>query len=645
MMTKDTDIREGDDQSKGTTSGGRGGRSGKARVPKPPGNSPLTLGRGADKLRQALLRYHVDEDVADVFSNVGVAAFTYMEDDDIRTLFGESSPIHAAIVLGVRKAICKEMGSGSTGDSSEYGGRGGGSRGSDNGGGNSSGCGSGSGGGSNGRNQANQDVEGADGGGIVAPGDPYIYGEVDAPGKNAVYEIFGRVGGGEATIGARMPTSVKVGESRKNFQPLLLTRLGMELQSTHKDNPVLRAEQWTCVISMMDNKRWGKLGQMSWNVNVGGYIIEVLRGLKLAADVRQPCQCSCQFLNNIKQCQFATDPALLESLLYCKWDTGLVQIESFESTEGGAGANRKTGDAHSRHIGLVWTIRNFMWFMAAYVHEIYIDVLEPLALGVQNSENLFRVSGALLVHLINEELGGVFRSIPIKSTVDIADVAFPLAGPRQVAAALRAAGARLIVIFSSRQGLRDRQTVFDEESSDRSSVAALIESVNKGGKKRSGGNEEYESEDFTISKRKRKALAKKEKMESGKGVDLGQSVHFVTTPHGQGTSRGGQQQAVNLGGGRQGASQPINLGGAAQPGYRQSLGICNKHMAGLLQVKTASNAGEKCDRSSTDCRFSHYALRDIDYNEATRCVLAMKDEDLRKRITAKMVTSKSLFKK
>jgi hypothetical protein len=391
---------------------------------------------------------------------------------------------------------------------------------------------------------------------------------------------------------------------------------------------------------MMDRARWGKLGQMMWNVNVSEYIVDVLRGLKIPANVREPYQCSCKFMNNIKQYGFATDPAVLEDLLYCKWDTGLLQLQSFESVKGAAGAKNKSGDPTGRHLGLVMTVRNLMWFMAALVHEVYFDILEQLAINIQDSEHLFRVSGALLVHLINEDIGAVFRSIPVKSSVVIADVSFPLSGPSQVAAALRAAGARLIAKFSSRQALRDLQITFDEESSDRSDVATLIASVYKGNNKRKEV-EATEEVEVKLSQRQKKSLAR-ERSAAG-GVDLGQSVQFLDAKRGHGSPRGGQKQNINMGGAAQN-SQPINLGGAPQSGRRQSLGICNKHMAGLLMVKTAGGQIEKCDKSKGECRFSHHDLCDTRFDDAARCVLSMNNEDLRKRINAKLIASKPLFK-
>jgi hypothetical protein len=107
--------------------------------------------------------------------------------------------------------------------------------------------------------------------------------------------------------------------------------------------------------------------------------------------------------------------------------------------------------------------------------------MEPLAVGVQRSEDLYQTTGALLAHLVNEELGAVFRSITVKSSVTIEDVVYPLAGPDRVAAALRAVGARLLVIFSKRKTLRDLQIVSDEESNDRDNVFAQQRKEESGG--------------------------------------------------------------------------------------------------------------------------------------------------------------------
>jgi len=241
---------------------------------------------------------------------------------------------------------------------------------------------------------------------------------------------------------------------------------------------------------------------------------------------------------------------------------------------------------------------------------------------------------------------------------------------------------------------KDVQITFDEESGDRRTGAALIASVHKGGKKRKGEDEDVDTEEVAIFRREEKALVDRERRRLGKkaaaarkGVDLGQSVQFVTaqrSQQGPGASRGGQdeeeeirpmpqrkkkalarerasaargvdlgqsvqQQTVNLDGGYRGmqGARPVDLGG-----HRQFLGICNKHMAGLLNVQTAGGGVERCKKSSDECRFSHQNLCDTDFDDATRSMSTKKyiskeestsNYDLRRKINAKLLPNKALF--
>jgi hypothetical protein len=78
-----------------------------------------------------------------------------------------------------------------------------------------------------------------------------------------------------------MPTSMKVGEVRKIFMSLKITRFNIELQTTNKDKPIQRADEWACIIASMGLERWKTLGQSNWEVDVVAYMTEVMRGLLL----------------------------------------------------------------------------------------------------------------------------------------------------------------------------------------------------------------------------------------------------------------------------------------------------------------------------------------------------------------------------
>jgi hypothetical protein len=215
--------------------------------------------------------------------------------------------------------------SGSSGNEGGSGGNGSGS-----GGGNSGSHSGGSGGGNSGNGNIQAEAEGAS----DTLADPYTYGIDDEEGKNRVYLNFGRVGGGETTNMGRMPSGSKPGVTKKHSITLVILRFGMELYSLIKDNPVDRAGYWACIITMMDRDRWGKLGQMSWNVDFEEYMKGVMRGLTLAPESREAYQVSCCHINNMSNKDCVSNAHILEQLMYCRWDISGLQLQAFESKLG-----------------------------------------------------------------------------------------------------------------------------------------------------------------------------------------------------------------------------------------------------------------------------------------------------------------------
>jgi hypothetical protein len=337
--------------------------------------------------------------------------------------------------------------------------------------------------------------------------------------------------------------------------------------------------------------------------------------------------------------EFATDPTLLQNFLYCKWDVAYVQVQSFESMRGSAGSSKNLPDPKGRHYGIVAALRNAMCYMAAFAHVVYRDVLEPLALNIQDHEHLFRTSAALVVYLINEEIGVVFRAIPLKSTIAIDGVLCSLAGPIKVAEAIRCAGARLISIFNDKKLLRELQITYDEEAGDRSEVAALIATVIKSSK-RKNGDELVDENEGTKGGNKNKKQSKLDR--ANQELD-GAAAQLDKGSKGKGKGKGGHQQEINLGNNKKN-NRPLDLGGGVPGNQKQSIGICNRHMAGLLGVKDVHGEKEKCLKSKEECRFSHKALNGTLFDDARRSVLAMGDVALRGRINLILKDSEKLFK-
>jgi hypothetical protein len=593
-----------------------GSKSGGARSEQPVESfeSPLTMNKGIEKLKRKLRGYCVEERVVERMQ-LGVAAFMLISEKAMSEMLGDDIPaFHTGILIALRIAMQMEIDQHS--GSRLFGGAGSGTSASAVAPVNLA------------EEQHLQGGGGAKGEDPLppAPVDPYVYGR-DNEGKNDVYALFGQVGGGVATIETRMPTSVKVGEIRKNFMSLMIARFNMELQTTVKDKPIQRADEWACVIALMGSERWKILGQSNWEIDVGLYMTKVMRGLLLSPDGREGFQKSCHFLNNIRYLEFTKDTNILEMFLYGKWEVGKLQIEAFESVRNGSGARNIGGDPKTRHMGLVATLKNFMWYIAAFAYEGYANVFTGLVDYIQASEHLFLRDGRLLVDLINKELGALMRAVSIKSSVEVDDIIYSLEGPHNVAIAMSACGRKLMQMFGEREAMRKKQEVFNEEVTEREAAMDMIESLSTGSKRRmeSEGKEDI-VESLSTSQRSKKRLLREQRVSNNKvELDLG----FGRT----GTNTQGDPSQGGPGQGKKNERS-------------QSLGICNRNMAGLLKVKAANGKFEVCVRSATTCRFSHRALKDILQEEATRSVLAMGDttDGFKERVIEKITASSRLFK-
>lgn len=275
-------------------------------------------------------------------------------------------------------------------------------------------------------------------------------------------------------------------------------------------------------------------------------------------------------------------------------------------------------------MGLVATIKNFMWYGAAFVYEEYVNVFTGLANHIQYSEHLFLRDGRLLVNLINKEVGALMRAVSIKNSMEVSGITYSLEGPHNVVRAMSACGEKLVTMFGEREGMRKKQEIFNEESAEREAAIAMIQSLSTG-EKRKGESED--GGEIELSQRSKKKLSKEQRSsENDKELDLG----F----------------------GRKGKNPPINSPqggtGLGRKGERsQSLAICNRNMASLLKVKSGDGKGtlEICVKSATECRFSHRALKDISQEDAMKSILAMGDttDGFKERVIERIAASSRLF--
>jgi hypothetical protein len=362
--------------------------------------------------------------------------------------------------------------------------------------------------------------------------------------------------------------------------------------------------------------KWDPLGQRNWVLSVKTFFLAMFNGLDLDDGERRPFQRSAHFLNNIREFKWATDPKIMGYLLAGNWGTAGVQISTFESSPGASRSASSTADNVGRNSGLAKAVSNFMWYLAALFHEGYLLCLTAIVTAIERSDHLYMMHGRLLAYLVDRNIGGVFRALPLSSHIEIGGILYSLGGPRHVAAALQAAALQVALLFGDRSAMREQKILFDEEIDYHLANAKLISRIQQGSPAVEG--------------------SKKKKLSAGEDSHGDASVSFVSDQSGVSpVSKGGKK--IDYGGAKQKVKEEYS--GARTPTSK----LCVKFIASLLKVEDSKGAIIKCSHTKTDCRFEHLGLKRVTAERALKSALGVNDLDIRNRVRAKIEASRGLF--
>jgi hypothetical protein len=240
------------------------------------------------------------------------------------------------------------------------------------------------------------------------------------------------------------------------------------------------------------------------------------------------------------------------------------------------------------------------------------DVVEEL----QDSEHLHKVEGRLLAYIVDENIGAIFRAVPLSGSVEIDSVVYPLDGARLVALALRAAAAIIVSAFKDKDGLRALKETYVQEADGRAENAIIVRRLQQESPLKSEG-------------------AKKKKLGCDDGEVSGADVSFVLGQVGASPAKKDGKK-IDYGA----KKEPVKV----EVGGQKKSKLCVKYIAGLLKVQDSAGAIVRCDKSKVDCLFEHSILKKITADAAIRATLVMNDVDLRDKVKAKVGTSHTLFK-
>jgi hypothetical protein len=441
--------------------------------------------------------------------------------------------------------------------------------------------------------------------------DPYEVGLTEE-GKIIMLGLFGVVGGVEATKCHRMQTNSRRGDKVNGSSIIRIPELGVECQTTNRDNTVERGQGWLCAIRLSGYPKWGPLGKYNWDMDARVYMISMVLALPMEVEAREMHQRSAHLLNRLKSLAWATDHKTLAKMLACKWGIGGIQINTFEDKVGAARASSTTGDNIGRNDGLAKSLTNLTNYLGAFLDEEYVHVMDSVVTEIQDSEFLHIIEGRLLAYIVDENIGAVFRAVPIAGNIQIEEVLYSLDGPRLVALALRAAASKIVKLFRDKEQLKILKDRFAEEADSRAENNRIILRI------------QQESPVKGQDQKKKKQPAE---------------VSFSAETGGPSPVKQGGK-IIDYGGKK---TVQIDLGGAKPVAVKKM--VCVKHLAGLLRLKDSSGAVQDCDRTGSECRFGHVALRKVAIDDAMRVALRLNDKVFRDALRAKIVASPELFKK
>jgi hypothetical protein len=456
-------------------------------------------------------------------------------------------------------------------------------------------------------------IGGAASGGAMQ--DPYEIGE-DSAGKEQIFALFGAVGGVVATECFRMQTNSRQGVVAKGSATIYIPELGVELRTTDREDTVARGRVWLVVIRTTCKLKWDPLGGRNWVLSMRRYFLAMFEGLDLDVSERRPFQRSSHFLNNIREFKWATEPKIMGYLLAGNWGAAGVQISTFESSPGSSRSASSTADNVGRNSGLAKAVSNFMWYLAALFHEGYLLCLTAIVTAIERSDHLYMMHGRLLAYLIDKNVGGVFRALPLSSHFEIGGILYSLGGPRHVAAALQAAALQVASLFGDRSAMREQKILFDEEIDYHLANAKLISRIQQGSPAAEG--------------------SKKKKLSTGEDSHGDASVTFVPGRSGASPVKKGEKK-IDYGGAKQTIKEEYS--GVRTPTSK----ICVKFIASLLKVEDSKGAIIRCSHAKADCRFQHLGLKKVTAERALKSALGVNDMDIRKRVRAKIEASRDLF--
>lgn len=435
--------------------------------------------------------------------------------------------------------------------------------------------------------------------------DPYLLGE-DEAGKLVIIKNFGVVGGLVSTECNRMPINTRRGETFKGSAVLYIAEISAELRTTFKEETVPRAQQWLSVFRFVCKKKWEPLGQKNWELSARAYMAEMVKGLGLEVAERLPFQQSVPLLNNIKNFGWAIDRSVFIDILAGNWNVNGVHISTFESSAGASRSASSTSDEVHRNSGLVTTLRNFMLYLGAYFHEVYLGTVEAIVREIEKSEFLYLMQGRLLIYIIDKLVGGVFRAVPVSASIEIGGVACSLEGPKFVAGAITAAALQVVSLFADRDAMRKEQIKLDEEASTNLANAKLIRRILE-------ESPQKEKSEGLISASKRRRMEEEEAMLNTAKVVVKSEVVVPSA------KKGGDDKGPRL--------------------------TCVWNIAKQLSMLNAAGAEIHCAKTAKECFFTHAKLSDITISEAKKRTQQITDKFFRDNLRAKIKESRGMFKK
>jgi hypothetical protein len=293
--------------------------------------------------------------------------------------------------------------------------------------------------------------------------DPYEVGAT-SEGKEHILSVYGNHSSDGTQYGLRMASLVCSEAPPKGTTLIKIPRLQLCLLSSNKADVIKRGEVISTVILTMDPSRWAALFDNDWNMNVEAFIEKAFELWSLPPPERNITDWD--GIDKLKMVQRSApmkSTEILTSLIKFKWSvTGLLCLAKFEDIKGESRATKSTPCTRENAMTVV-VIKRLNNIMMALQSMRYSGVFDEFIHFISEEDVVLGMGGDQIVYNFDFAMTKVSSSVNAVTPMKLGDgTEYGTRGPREVAAAIRAAMRYQISLMSEKETMRSQKEEFGD---------------------------------------------------------------------------------------------------------------------------------------------------------------------------------------